>query len=113
MLQASAVIQAEDMDWRTGVIGTNSEYLAICNWRIARGRAIYAGEVDGSVKVVLLGATVVEKLWGQNFDGRPRDPDPRQPFRRGRCAGAQGQSPMGQGYDNTALVLYDVPDQGR
>ena len=107
VLRASVVIQAEDMNWTTGVIGTSPDYLTIRNWRVARGRTIHAGDVDGSVKVALLGATVVEKLWGANFDpvGQPiriRG----NPFVVIGVLERKGQSPMGQDYDDTAIVPY-------
>jgi len=107
VLRASAVIQAEDMNWTTGVIGTSPAYLTIRNWRVARGRAIHDGDVDGSVKVALLGETVAEKLWGPGFDpvGRPiriRG----NPFVVAGVLVRKGQSPMGQDYDDTVLVPY-------
>jgi putative ABC transport system permease protein len=107
VLRSSAVIQAEDANWTTGVIGTSPEYLTIRNWHIARGRTIDGGDVDGSVKVALLGASVVEHLWGPNFDPVGRAIRIRgNPFVVIGVLERKGQSPMGQDYDDTALIPY-------
>jgi putative ABC transport system permease protein len=105
VLRASAVIQAEDQNWTTGVIGTSPDYLRIRNWRVARGRALDAGDVDGSAKVVVLGVTVVEHLWGPRFDPIGRSIRVRgNPFTVIGVLERKGQSPMGQDYDDTAIV---------
>jgi len=107
VMRASAVIQAEDANWTTGVIGTGPEYLGIRNWRIARGRPLDAGDVDGNVKAALLGGTVADKLWGPNFDPVGRAIRIRgNPFVVVGVLDRKGQSPMGQDYDDTVLVPY-------
>lgn len=107
VLRASAVIQAEDANWTTGVIGTSPEYLAIRNWRAARGRTIDTGDVDGSVKVAVLGEAVVERLWGPGADPVGRAIRIRgNPFVVIGVLERKGQSPMGQDYDDTAIVPY-------
>ncbi len=107
VMRAGAVLQAEDQNWTTGVIGTSVDYLGIRNWRVARGRAFDQGEVDGGVKVVLLGETVVAHLWGEGFDPVGRTIRIRgNPFVVIGVLDKKGQSPMGQDYDDTALVPY-------
>ncbi|HEU4727920.1 MAG TPA: ABC transporter permease [Kofleriaceae bacterium] len=107
VMRAGAVIQAEDQNWTTGVIGTSPDYLRIRNWRVAAGRAFDAGDVDGNVKVALLGATVVERLWGRGFDPIGRAIRIRgNPFVVIGVLERKGQSPMGQDYDDTALVPH-------
>jgi putative ABC transport system permease protein len=107
VMRAGSVIQAEEQNWTTGVIGTSPEYLRIRNWTVAKGREIDQGDVDGSVKVALLGATVVERLWGAGFDPTGRPIRIRgNPFVVIGVLERKGQSPMGQDYDDTAIVPY-------
>jgi putative ABC transport system permease protein len=60
-----------------------------------------AEDVSGGAKVVLLGQTVVEKL-----NGRGEEPGgAHRPHQDGALpAGEEGQSPMGQDYDDAVLV---------
>jgi putative ABC transport system permease protein len=107
VMRASAVIQAEEANWTTGVIGTSPEYLTIRNWRVARGRRLDAGDVDGSLKVALLGESVVTRLWGERFDPVGRAIRIRgNPFIVVGVLERKGQSPMGQDYDDTVVVPY-------
>ncbi len=107
VMRTGGVIQAEDMNWTTGVIGTSPDYMRVRNWRVTSGRAIDAGDVDGQAKVVLLGGTVVDKLWGPRFDPVGRTVRIRgNPFVVIGMLERKGQSPMGQDYDDTAIVPY-------
>ena len=105
VLRAAATIQSEDQNWTTPVIGTSPAYFSIRNWQATRGRAVDDGDVDGGAKVVVLGATVVEKLYGRNAD--PVGQVVRikhMPFQVIGVLARKGQSPMGQDYDDTAIV---------
>jgi putative ABC transport system permease protein len=107
VMRASAVIQSEDANWTTGVVGTGPDYLTIRNWRVARGRPLDAGDVDGNVKAALLGITVAERLWGPNFDPVGQAIRIRgNPFVVAGVLERKGQSPMGQDYDDTVLLPY-------
>ena len=107
VLRVGAVVQAEDLNWTTSVVGTSPDYFRIRNWRPARGRAFDDGDVDGNVKVIMLGQTVVEHLWGPGFDPVGRSVRVRgTPFVVIGVLERKGQSPMGQDYDDTALVPY-------
>ncbi|HSN27898.1 MAG TPA: ABC transporter permease, partial [Kofleriaceae bacterium] len=109
VMRSGAVLQAEDQNWTTGIIGTSPEYLAIRNWHVVHGRPIDRGDIDGSVKVVLLGTTVVEHLWGAGFDPTGRTIRIRgNPFVVAGVLEHKGQSPMGQDYDDTAIVPYST-----
>ena len=107
VMRAGAVVQAEDQNWTTGVIGTSPAYFTIRSWKPAHGRVFDESDVDGSVKVTILGATVVEHLWGAGFDPVGRSVRIRgTPFQVIGVLEKKGQSPMGQDYDDTALVPY-------
>jgi putative ABC transport system permease protein len=105
VLRAAATLQSEDQNWTTSTIGTTPAYLTIRNWAAERGRSFDAGDVDAGAKVVLLGATVVEKLYGRGAD--PVGQVVRikhMPFQVIGVLARKGQSPMGQDYDDTAIV---------
>ena len=107
VMRTSVVLQAEDQNWTTAVVGTSPEYLQIRNWSIAGGRSFDSGELDGGAGVVVLGATVVERLWGPGFDPVGRTVRLRgNPFVVIGVLDRKGQSPMGQDYDDIALVPY-------
>jgi len=49
---------------QTTVLGVTPEYLTVRNWKVSRGRFINDLDVRTQAKVVVLGATVVEDLFG-------------------------------------------------
>jgi len=51
-------------NWSTLIAGTTPEYFRIRDWTVRRGRAFDGEEVTQGSKVVVLGHTVVEKLFG-------------------------------------------------
>jgi putative ABC transport system permease protein len=104
-LRASGVLQVEDQNWTTSVIGSTPEYLTIRNWTMAEGRPTNEDDEQNASKVVLLGQTVVEKLW--NAHTNPVGQTIRignVPFSVVGVLTKKGQSPMGQDYDDTAVV---------
>ena len=104
-LRAAVVVQSEDQNWTTGLIGTSPEYLRIRNWTVARGRNFDDTDVDGAAKVIVLGETVVEHLWGSGYDPIGQIVRVRAtPFRVIGVLERKGQSPMGQDYDDTMLT---------
>jgi putative ABC transport system permease protein len=85
--------------------GTTSEYLELRSWPIAQGRTINASDVEATTKVVLLGRTVADKLFGASSD--PIGQSVRinnVPFEVVGVLSTKGQSSTGQDYDDTALV---------
>ena len=49
----------------TTVLGTSDSYLSIRNFEIAKGRGFSSGESEQLARVCLIGATVVENLFGE------------------------------------------------
>jgi putative ABC transport system permease protein len=104
-LRTTSSVQSEDQNWTTQVGGTTPEYLDIRSWGVAHGRALSASDVEASAKVVWLGNTVVERLFGANSD--PVGQSVRinnVPFEVAGILATKGQSSTGQDYDDTALV---------
>jgi len=49
---------------QTSVLGVTPEYLSVRNWQIAQGRFIDRLDITNQAKVAVLGATVIEDLFG-------------------------------------------------
>ncbi len=104
-LRSNQSIVGEETNWSTSVIGTSPEYFEIRSWAIAVGAAFTQGEIDSGAKVVVLGQTVVEKLFGASSD--PVGQTVRiagKPFEIIGVAAKKGQSAQGQDYDDTAFI---------
>jgi putative ABC transport system permease protein len=107
VLRSAAQVLTEDQNWTTSVSGTTPDYFEIRNWSVARGTFFGQSEIDGGAKVVLLGQTVVDKLYGPYGD--PVGQMVRimnVPFEVVGVLAKKGQSPMGQDYDDAAFVPY-------
>ena len=103
-LRSSAQILSEDQNWTTSVTGTSPEYFSIRDWSVASGRTLSPSDVDSSAKVVVLGATVVEKLFGSGDPVGQTVRIKNIPFEVIGVLAKKGQSPMGQDYDDAAFV---------
>ncbi|MFI5306073.1 MAG: ABC transporter permease [Polyangiales bacterium] len=98
-------VLSEDQNWSTTVMGTSPAYLDIRSWPMARGSAFTQSDVDGATKVVLLGQTVVDKLYGPGFDPIGQAVQIHSvPFQVVGVLAKKGQSPTGQDYDDTVIV---------
>ncbi len=105
LLRTNTPILSEDQNWTTQVMGTTGDYLDIRNWSVSSGRALTNSDVETSTKVVVLGQTVVTRLFGENAD--PISQMVRinnVPFEVVGVLAVKGQSSSGQDYDDTALV---------
>jgi putative ABC transport system permease protein len=104
-LRSTVQIVNEDRNWSTSAIGTSPDYLTVRNWSVARGAPFSQSDLDGGSKVVLLGQTVVDKLFGPGFDPVGQSVRIQNvPFEVVGVLARKGQSPMGQDYDDTLLV---------
>jgi putative ABC transport system permease protein len=109
VLSTHTVVRVEDQNWTTSIVGASTEYMGIRNWQMARGRFYDQSDIDMSNKVVVLGETVVDNLWGKGFD--PVGQTVRiltAPFKVIGVLAKKGQSPMGQDYDDTVLMPYSA-----
>jgi putative ABC transport system permease protein len=107
MLRASLAVISEDQNWTTSVTGTSPDYFDIRSWPIDLGAAFTQQDLDGGSKVVVLGATVVEKLYGASAN--PVGLTLRIgsiPFQIVGVAAKKGQSATGQDYDDAAFIPY-------
>ncbi len=106
-LRTSASVISEDTNWTTLVGGTSPDYFAIRDWPAARGALFSASDVDSATKVVVLGQTVADRLFGTGIDPVGRQVRVRNvPFQVVGVLAAKGQSPMGQDLDDAAFVPH-------
>jgi putative ABC transport system permease protein len=106
-MRSNLPVIAEDQNWTTSITGTSPEYFDIRNWPMALGVAITQPDVDGGTKVIVLGQTVVDKLYGPNAN--PVGQMVRvgnTPFQVVGVAARKGQSATGQDYDDAAFIPY-------
>jgi putative ABC transport system permease protein len=104
-LQARTQLVSEDQNWMTQAIGTSPEFFQIRNWPLASGTAFGQPEVDGGAKVVVLGSTVVDKLFGAGIDPVGQAVRIKNvPFTVIGVLAVKGQSPFGQDYDDTVVL---------
>ncbi len=98
-------IVADDRNWLTTVTGTTPEFFEIRNWPARLGTALTAEQVDSGAKVVVLGQTVAERLFGASAD--PLGQTLRianVPFQVVGVAVKKGQSAGGNDYDDVVYV---------
>jgi putative ABC transport system permease protein len=106
-MRSSMPVVSEDNNWTTSVTGTSPEYFDIRNWPISLGASLTQADVDGGTKVIVLGQTVVDKLYGPNAD--PVGQAVRvgsTPFQVVGVASKKGQSATGQDYDDAAFIPF-------
>jgi putative ABC transport system permease protein len=108
-LRLSMPVIAEDQNWTTSITGTSPEYFDIRNWPIALGSAFTPSDAEGGTKVIVLGETVVEKLYGTSAN--PVGQTVRvgnTPFQVMGVAAKKGQSATGQDYDDAAFIPFST-----
>jgi putative ABC transport system permease protein len=104
-LSSGAQLLSEDQNWSTRVYGTTTEYFAIRSWSTALGSAMSESDVEGGTKVVFLGQTVVDKLFGPNTDPVGQLVRIKNvPFEVKGVLATKGQSAWGQDYDDVAFI---------
>jgi putative ABC transport system permease protein len=107
VLSSKVTILSEDANWTSAIVGTSPEYLQIRAWHIARGSGFGDSDVESGNKVIILGETVVTKLFGAGVDAVGRTVRLRSvPFTVIGVLQRKGQSPMGQDYDDVALTPF-------
>ncbi len=106
-LRTSAPVVSEDANWTTQVGGVSPEYFSIRTWPAARGSLFTQSDVDGGTKVMVIGKTVAEKLFGTGVNPLGRQVRVRNvPFQVVGVLATKGQSMGGQDMDDAAFVPY-------
>jgi len=98
-------IMAQDQNWTTSLTGSSPEFFDIRNWTIGKGSLFADTDVQGANKVIVLGATVSDKLFGDGADPVGKTVRIRSvPFLVVGLLQRKGQSPMGTDYDDAAFI---------
>ncbi len=106
MLPNSAPMVYGSNNWTTQVVGTSSEYFEVRDWQPSKGVVFTPTDLRSANRVVLLGQTVVNHLFG--------DEDPlgkilrikNNPFTVVGVLSSKGQSLDGRDQDDTALIPF-------
>ena len=110
-LVTSAQFTFGSQNWAGEVAGVTPEYFMVRDWGIAEGRELIAEENDRAAKVVLLGASVREKLFADadpvGAVVRIRD----VPFTVVGVLAPKGQNVQGNDQDDIALVPLSTARQ--
>ena len=109
LLRANSPIIGEAGNWMTSVSGTSPEYFEIRSWSTSVGEPIRQADLDAQNKVVVLGQTVVEKLYGSSVNPVGQVVRIRNiPFVVIGVLEKKGQSATGQDYDDMVFIPYTV-----
>jgi len=102
---SNAQILSEDQNWSTRITGTTPDYFLIRNWPASMGNLITQTDVDLGSKVIVLGQTVVDKLFGENANPVGQSVRVNNiPFTIIGVMAKKGQSALGQDYDDAAFI---------
>ncbi|HXX65921.1 MAG TPA: ABC transporter permease [Polyangiaceae bacterium] len=115
-LRSSQSLVSDESNWTTSVTGTTPDYFLVRNWPMQSGVSLTDPDIEAGTKVMVLGQTVADKLFGANGD--PIGQTIRvgsTPFSVVGVATAKGQSSSGQDYDDAAFIpisTYEHKIQG-
>jgi putative ABC transport system permease protein len=104
-LTSTAVMASEELNWTTTVVGTSPDFFIARSWDVVSGSNLSASDVETGNKVVVLGQTVVQQLFGRSAD--PIGQMVRignVPFTVIGVMESKGQSAMGRDNDDTVFV---------
>jgi putative ABC transport system permease protein len=104
-LSTRITILSDDANWTTSVTGTSPEYFDIRAWHLAQGALFTSSDVESEGKVIVLGQTVVDRLFGVDVNAVGHVVRVHGvPFTIIGVLQRKGQSPIGQDYDDVALM---------
>jgi putative ABC transport system permease protein len=103
-MRGTAQIVYGNLNWSTGVQGVTPDYFEVREWSVGSGRAFTPEDVAGATKVVLLGQTTMQNLFG--------DTDPlgqivrikKVPFTVIGVLDRKGQNSWGQDQDDIVVI---------
>jgi putative ABC transport system permease protein len=103
-VRGSAQVVFGNLNWSTIVQGVTTDYFEARDWLVVSGRPIVSEDVDGSVKIALLGQTTALNLFG--------DADPlgqiirikKVPFTVVGLLDRKGQNSWGQDQDDVIVI---------
>jgi len=103
-VRTSAQVVYGNMNWSTVVMGTTPELFLIREWSPAYGRGIEQQDVDGALKVCVIGQTVAENLFGSSDPIDKILRIKKIPFAVIGVLEKKGQSPQGTDQDDVIFI---------
>jgi len=105
-MRASAQLVFGNQNWSVQIQGTNEKFPKIRNWQTVNGSFFTDADVRSAARVIVLGRTVADKLFGSSADPVGETIRVRNlPFRVIGVLEAKG-STLGQDQDDTAVIPY-------
>jgi len=104
-LRSNLPVIGEEQNWTTSITGTKPEYFDIRAWPTAQGATFTQADVDAGNKVIVLGQTVIDKLYGRAAN--PVGLTVRMgnsPYQIVGVLTRKGQSANGQDYDDAGFI---------
>jgi putative ABC transport system permease protein len=104
-IHTTGQVVSEDRNWLTVVDGTTPEFFEIRNWPMRLGPGLTPEQSDAGAKVVVLGQTVAERLYGASSNPVGQTVRIQNvPFQVVGVAARKGQSAGGSDYDDVLFV---------
>jgi putative ABC transport system permease protein len=96
-----------NQNWPTTIYGGNEKYFGIRKIDIVNGRNFTESEIRSMAKVCLVGQTVIENLWGENYDPVGLTIRFKNiPFKVIGVLGEKGEQSFGQDQDDMIIAPY-------
>jgi putative ABC transport system permease protein len=106
-LRTNAPVISEDQNWASSINGVSPEFFQIRDWPVSLGSGLNLSDIEGGTKVVVLGQTVVENLFGASADPVGQTVRIKKiPFQIVGVLARKGQSAMGQDSDDAVYMPY-------
>jgi putative ABC transport system permease protein len=103
-LRASVQVVYGDQNWLTQAFGTRLSYLVVRNWGVERGLPWDAHDEATKAKVLLLGKTVAQSLFGADDPVGRIVRIGRYPYRVTGVLSPKGETPFGADQDDVVLM---------
>ncbi|MEZ5657048.1 MAG: ABC transporter permease [Burkholderiaceae bacterium] len=95
-------------NWFTTIYGADNDYLQARDWVLDKGRLFLPAEQRSAAKVILVGQTVIDKLFGGSDPVGQTVRVNRVPFTVVGTLLAKGQTPFGSDQDDTIFMPLDT-----
>jgi putative ABC transport system permease protein len=103
-LRASAQVVYGDQNWLTSAFGTRLPYLEVRNWAVVRGVPWDSHDEATKAKVLLIGQTVAQNLFGAEDPVGRTVRIGRYPYRVTGVLAPKGETPFGADQDDIVLM---------
>jgi putative ABC transport system permease protein len=104
VVRGTAQIVAANVNWSTMLLGADAGFLAARDWPMASGRGFTREETDGAGKVVIIGRTVADALFGAAEPVGQTVRVQTTPLRVIGVLDRKGQNTQGSDQDDLAIV---------